>query len=95
VNAGTRKELHWVDCMARIRDGQDRRESFLVLAITDGVFKRYALTALVVGMILTAINQGDVILVGEAPSFFKIGLNYLVPFCVATFGAWSALVDEG
>ncbi len=71
-------------------DGQDGRAGFFVLATADGVFKRSVLTALVVGTILTAINQGDVILAGEAPSFLKIGLNYLVPFCVATYGAVSA-----
>jgi hypothetical protein len=62
----------------------------LELALTDGVLRRSILTALVVGTILSAINQGDIILAGQAPSLLKIGSNYLVPFCVATYGAVSA-----
>ena len=46
--------------------------------------------ALIVGTILTALNQGDQ-LTGLAPRsawlWWKIGLTYLVPFCVATFGS--------
>ena len=68
----------------------DAESGFLHLALHDGVPKRSLLTALVVGSILTAINQGDVILAGEAPQTFKVLLNYLVPFCVATYGAVTA-----
>ena len=51
----------------------------------------YALVmGLVVGTILTAINQGDVILAGEMPSPIKAGLTYMVPYCVATYGAVTA-----
>ena len=51
--------------------------------------KRSLLTAAVVGSILTAINQGNVLTAGEFPSelFWKIPLTYCVPFCVATWGA--------
>ncbi|MDJ0610341.1 MAG: nitrate/nitrite transporter NrtS [Kiloniellales bacterium] len=62
---------------------------FLRLATSEGVPRRSMVTALVVGSILTAINQGDVILAGSTPSFYKIALNYFVPFCVATYGAVS------
>ena len=71
-------------------DRKDSAASAFDLATADGVLKRSALTALVVGTMLSAINQGDVILAGEAPSLVKIGLNYLVPYCVATYGAVSA-----
>lgn len=50
---------------------------------------RRALTiALVVGTILPAINQADVILRGEANSatFAKCALNYAVPFVVSNLG---------
>ncbi len=51
----------------------------------------YALVmGLVVGTILTAINQGDVILAGEMPDPVKAGLTYIVPYCVATYGAVTA-----
>ena len=46
--------------------------------------------ALVVGTILTVLNQGDQ-LAGLATRsswlWWKVGLTYLVPFCVATFGS--------
>jgi hypothetical protein len=44
--------------------------------------------ALVVGIVLTAINQLDVILRGDATSitWVKAGLNYCVPFVVSNLG---------
>lgn len=50
---------------------------------------RSFLTALVVGSILTAINQGNAILAGDIKSelAWKVPLTYCVPFCVATWGA--------
>ena len=50
---------------------------------------RSLLTALVVGTILTAINQGTVLADGDFPAelFWKVPLTYCVPFCVATWGA--------
>ncbi len=45
---------------------------------------------LVVGTILTAINQGDFILAGQMPDPVKVGLTYMVPYCVATYGAVTA-----
>ena len=49
--------------------------------------------ALIVGTVLTAINQGDAILSGEitAGVAAKIGLTYLVPYCVSTYAAVQAL----
>jgi hypothetical protein len=45
--------------------------------------------AVVVGTLLIAINQGNVILDGSFPPSlaWKIPLTYAVPYCVATFGA--------
>lgn len=50
--------------------------------------RRTGRIALVVGTILTAINQGDVILGGDAVAvtWIKAGLNYCVPFVVANLG---------
>lgn len=50
---------------------------------------RSLLTALIVGTILTAINQGTVLADGEFPGelYWKIPLTYCVPFAVATWGA--------
>jgi len=50
---------------------------------------RSLITALVVGTLLVAINQGTVLLEGEFPAslYWKIPLTYAVPFCVASWGA--------
>jgi hypothetical protein len=53
------------------------------------MLKRSLLAALVVGTVLTALNQGDILLAGQwQPSFYwKIPLTYCVPLIVATYGA--------
>lgn len=59
----------------------------------DGpVLRRSLGVSIVVGTILVAINQGDVILSGAEPVIWKVVLTYIVPFCVATYGAYSACV---
>ena len=63
---------------------------WLKAAWSGGTPKNAALTALVVGPILTAINQGDTILAGDAPNWLKLALTFIVPYCVATVGAVSA-----
>jgi hypothetical protein len=56
------------------------------------VLRRAVYVALVVGTILTIINQGDVLLAGEITPLVmaKILLTYLVPYSVSTFSALSA-----
>lgn len=51
--------------------------------------RRSLIVAVIVGTILTAINQGNVILSGDFPPslYWKIPLTYAVPYCVATTGA--------
>ncbi len=53
------------------------------------LLRRSLLTSLVVGTLLTAINQGTFLFRGEFPGalYWKIALTYCVPFCVATWGA--------
>lgn len=46
--------------------------------------------ALVVGTLLNAINQGDQMLAGRI-SWWHFVLNYVVPFCVATYSGTRAL----
>ena len=50
--------------------------------------KRTLLTALIVGTILTLLNQVDVVVSGEATSttYLKCAGNYLVPFIVSNVG---------
>jgi hypothetical protein len=56
------------------------------------VLRRAIYVALVVGTILAAINQGDVLLMGAITPVVvaKIVLTYLVPYSVSTFSALSA-----
>lgn len=60
-------------------------------ALTHRPLVRTAIvTSLVVGTVLTGINQGNLIVEGTFPAVlaWKVPLTYAVPYCVAT---WSAL----
>lgn len=52
--------------------------------------------ALIVGLILTAINQGDSILAGEAnaATWIKTVFNFLVPFTVSNLGLLAGHSDH-
>ena len=47
--------------------------------------------AVVVGSILNLINQGDALLGEEPVVLWKLGLTYVVPYLVSTYGAVMAL----
>ena len=64
--------------------------TLLSLATSGGVPKSALIAALVVGTILNLINQGDALWSGGELNFLKLGLTYLVPYCVATYGAVAA-----
>ena len=55
------------------------------------MLRRSLWTAVAVGSILTAINQGTALAGGDVswPLAWKVPLTYCVPFCVATWGALS------
>jgi hypothetical protein len=57
------------------------------------MLRRSFAIALVVGTVLLAINQGDVLLSAQWPPAlaWKVPLTYVVPFVVAT---WGALVNS-
>jgi hypothetical protein len=59
-------------------------------ALSWQIARRSLVTMLVVGSILNIINQGDALLSPGTVNWWKLLLTYLVPFCVATFGAYSA-----
>lgn len=50
--------------------------------------KRTIAVALIVGTVLFCINQVDVVATGHASAmtWLKVGLTYLVPFCVSNYG---------
>jgi hypothetical protein len=58
-------------------------------AVSGGVPRRALALALVVGTILNLINQGDALLTGGPVDLPKLLLNYIVPYCVSTYGAVS------
>jgi len=68
---------------------------WLKLASSPEVSRRAIKVALVVGTVLTAINQGDVIFGGgfTAATLGKIALTYCVPYCVSTFAAVEAILQ--
>lgn len=55
------------------------------------MLKKSLMACVVVGTLLTALNQGDLLLSGSWNStlYWKIPLTYIVPFLVATYGALS------
>jgi hypothetical protein len=83
--------------------GAARREGVLrrIVVLTAPCRKRANLRrttriALVVGTILTLINQADVLLRGDATllTAVKIPLNYVVPFIVSNLGVISGARTE-
>lgn len=76
----------------------DHRPSWSTIGdIPQIVFNRRSLVrtvgvALVVGTVLFAINQLDVVLSGHATTgtWVKAATTYLVPFCVANYGVLTA-----
>ena len=67
------------------------RPSLISLATRPKVVRTSLGVMAVVGTILNLINQGDA-LFGDAPIVaWKIALTYVVPYCVATYGAVMAL----
>ena len=67
---------------------------WLKIATRRDVVMRGLKVGAIVGTILTAINQGDLILSGNlgAENAWKIPLTYLVPFCVSTYAGVSAII---
>lgn len=62
---------------------------FLKHAVDKVCVRRSLKVAIVVGTILAVVNHYDAILSGSfsTTTLVQIGVTYLVPFCVATFGS--------
>lgn len=59
-------------------------------ALSWPIARRSIAVMLIVGTALNLINQGDALLSSTAINWWKVVLTFCVPFCVATFGAYSA-----
>ncbi len=73
-----------------VRAGEGKAARCLRCALLHSpLMARSFVICLIVGTVLTAINQGNVILQGNATAVlaWKIPLTYAVPYCVATTGA--------
>ena len=66
------------------------------LALSRIIVRRSLRVGLVVGTLLTVINQGDVLLSGaiSAEVVAKILLTYCVPYAVSTYAGVGALLEE-
>jgi hypothetical protein len=64
-------------------------------AISDGVPRRSLIVALVVGTVLNLINQGHALFAGGPIDRTKFLLNFVVPYCVSTYGAVSYRLGKG
>lgn len=81
-----------MDFVAFIEDRPTRMSRWsriFTLCLSDGIPKRSFGVALIVGTILSLINQGDALFGGADINLTKIILTFAVPYCVATYGAVS------
>ena len=58
-------------------------------ALADGVPGRSLRVALVVGVVLNLINQGEALLGAAGVVWWKLILTFMVPYAVSTYGAVS------
>ena len=94
------RELVCSNCKSTLRNGRtftfntptgDRIVCLVCSLMHKPMLQRSFITALVVGTILMALNQGDHLFVGtwKPAMYWKIPLTYCVPFLVTTWGALS------
>ena len=69
--------------------GMSRLAQICLYCVSDGVPRRSLIVALIVGATLNLINQGDALFGGAHLNLTKIILTFVVPYCVATYGAVS------
>jgi hypothetical protein len=73
-----------------------RPSQALALFVRGRTVRAAAPVAVVVGTILSAVNQGDVLLGGAGPgTWVRVAVNFLVPFCVARPAPVSDVPDPG
>lgn len=61
---------------------------------SNGVPRRSLIVAAIIGTIINLINQGDTLVAGGDLNWIKIGLSYILPYCVATYGAVSVQMSR-
>ena len=70
--------------------------TFWAIATERSVAFRAARIALIVGIVLAGINHGHRLISGEidGPTLARIGLTFLVPYCVSTYSSVLAVRDR-
>lgn len=68
---------------------------FFQIAMSRHIVKNALKIALVVGSLLNVINQGERLVNGDTISWFHLLLNYLVPYCVASYSAARNEIELG
>jgi hypothetical protein len=71
------------------------RSAALRAVLRPPIVTRSLWVAVIVGSVLNLINQGDRLAAGATPDWAKVALTFVVPFLVASYGAWSALSSRG
>lgn len=76
---------------------REAASSWARVAIRKSVVHRSAKVSLVVGTILIAINQGNLLIGGviSPDLLWKIPLTYCVPYAVSTYAAVDAILSAG
>ena len=64
----------------------------LTTALSGAYLARAIVVMIIVGSVLNLINQGEALFQGAPLNFAKLLLTYVAPFCVSTYGTWSALI---
>lgn len=69
---------------------------WLEVALRKDVVKRSGKVSLIVGTLLTVINQLDLILTQgmDLTVMSKVLLTYCVPYCVATYSSVGAILEQ-
>lgn len=63
------------------------------MGMTKKRVKTAIFISIIVGTILTLINQGEAFLGDAQINYFKLVLTYIVPFCVSLYSSSVTLVD--
>ena len=77
-----------VSASGRARPTWNRVSEIPGVCLDRGNLSQCFAAAALVGTILSLINQADVVVGGQAiaTTWIKVGLSYLVPFCVSNYG---------
>ena len=62
-------------------------KDFIRLVLSGRIAADALRVAIVVGTLLNGVNQGAALFGGEAIAWGSVVLNFIVPYCVATYAA--------